>query len=96
MGATKMCRATTILRLQSVLLLTALLATFTAQDVLAHGDHTEGCLGPHKNDPGCDSGGDDLDARVADLEARLGQLEGENQAEASISASGCVNEKGSI
>ena len=50
-----MCHATTILRLQTTFLVFALLAMFTTQ-VLAHGDHSSPCLGPHNNDDGCDGG----------------------------------------
>jgi microcystin-dependent protein len=51
-----------ILRLPAVLLIAALLSTFTIQDGLAHGDHDIPCQGPHKNDDGCagDPGGGEL------------------------------------
>ncbi len=52
-GDTKMSRAP-ILCQPTVLLATALLAMFTAQGVLAHGDHSSPCQGPHKNDAECD------------------------------------------
>ena len=41
---------------QSILLVTAFLVTFCAQDALAHGDHNVLCQGPHKNDEGCNGG----------------------------------------
>ena len=48
-----MSNVKSILHLPSGLLVAALLALFTAQAGLGHGNHNKPCTGPHSSDPGC-------------------------------------------